>query len=126
MPNKGTPSGSCAAEREELVAKWERSGLTQREYCRQIGIPVTTFDYYRRRQLARTEEARTGVSAPPAVATPLVQVRLAEDQRPATASPATAPSAGFAITLRNGRRLETGWEYPAAALAHLIAIVEQA
>lgn len=124
MPSKRTQSGSTATERERLVAKWERSGLTQREYCRQIGIPVTTFDYYRRRQLARTEEARTGVSAPPAVATPLVQVRLAEHQPP-TASPTTAPSAGFAITLRNGRRLEAGWAYPAAALAQLIAIVEQ-
>ncbi len=125
MPSKGTPSGSPATEREELVAKWERSGLTQREYCQQVGIPVTTFNYYRRRQLARADEARAAIVVPGPNPTPLVQVRLAEDQPP-TASPTTAPSAGFAITLRNGRRLEAGWEYPAAALAQLIAIVEQA
>ena len=32
---------------KRLVAGYERSGLSRREYCQQTGLPITTLDYYR-------------------------------------------------------------------------------
>ena len=38
-----------ASEIREILQGYEESGLTRRQYCSQIGLPVTTFDYYRNR-----------------------------------------------------------------------------
>lgn len=96
-------SGLDAADAARLVEGYERSGLTRREYCEQAGIPVSTFDYYRRRQ-ARRKAAQ------------LVPVQLI----------GAARSSNFTLVLGNGRRIESDWGFPNEDLARLVRVAEQA
>lgn len=41
---------------KQVFADWERSGLSQAEYCRQRQLSVTKFGYWRRR-LSRKDES---------------------------------------------------------------------
>ena len=106
---KRNESGRSADETTRLVAAWERSGQTQREYCQRHGIPLTTFDYHRRR--ARQQQ--------PSQAAQLVPVRLV--------SPGPAPEpGGFVLVLVNGRRIEGGWGFAEEGLARLLRVAEGA
>jgi hypothetical protein len=102
MANK-RGSGLSAAEAARLVGGYEESGLTRWDYSQQMGIPVTTLDYYRRRQTSRS-------------AGPLVRVRVLESER----------RTGFAVVMSNGRRIETSWDFAEEELARLVRVVEQA
>lgn len=97
-----------AAEAARLVEGYERSGLTRAEYCRRAGIPVTTLDYYRRRQ---SEHKQPG-------------------QQPAHLLPVTiipaGLSRGFVLALSNGRRIESDWGFSSEELARLVRVAEQA
>lgn len=46
-------------QRLELVKGFRESGLSRAEFCRHHGLPVSTFDYWRR--AARIEEAESTV-----------------------------------------------------------------
>jgi hypothetical protein len=83
------------------IEKFDNSGLTRREFCQRHDIAVTTLDYWRR---AQTRAAR------------LVEVKVA----------ARMPDGGFTLSLRNGRRIETGWRFGEAELTRLIRIAESA
>jgi hypothetical protein len=77
--------------------------MKRAENCRSQGIPVSTLDYYLHRQVLRA------------------QPRLAE----VTVTPeATDPARSFALVLRNGRRIESDWDFPEADLARLIRVAE--
>ena len=95
-------NGLSAAEGARLLAGYEHSGLTRRDYCKQVGIPVTTLDYYRRRQARRF----------PA---PLIPVKVLESAR----------GTGFALVLSNGRRIEGDWGFGEKELARLVRVAEQ-
>lgn len=41
----------------ELIAKWEKSGLSQKEFCQQQRLVLTTFVYYRSVFKKKTVEA---------------------------------------------------------------------
>jgi hypothetical protein len=97
-----------AEEVERLVKGYEESGLSRQEYCRREGMPVTTLDYYRQRT-ARKVAARTTASR-------LVKVKL-------EAAPVQGPC-GFILTLGNGRRIESGWNFVDEEMARLIRIAE--
>src|SRR6266700_2375254 len=84
-----------------ILRAFKNSGLTRREFCQRHGIPVTTLDYWRRRQ-----------SRPPR----LMEVEVAP---PESAS-------GFALVLANGRRIESPWGFADAQLAGLIRVAESA
>jgi hypothetical protein len=92
-----------AEEIERLVEGYQTSGLTRTEYCRRESVPVTTLDYYRRRQTQKEKER-------------LVKVVV-------KAAPAESQSS-FTLVLANGRRIESGWRYGEADLARLIRICE--
>lgn len=62
-----------AARREELVAAWQQSGLTQAAFARREGVRYTTFASWA--QQARQTGERTAARAP--------KVRFAEVQLPA-------------------------------------------
>ena len=81
-----------------LVDGFAKSGMTRREYCEKHNIPVTTFDYWRR---ARKSKPR------------LVEVAIE-----------TQPSAGCALILANGRRIESSWKFAEAELLRLIGVAE--
>jgi hypothetical protein len=97
-----------AEEAARLVADYERSGMTRREYCQRQGIPTTTLDYYRRRQSERRARALAH----------LAPVKLEGEGRPAPG--------GFALVLSNGRRIEGSWGFVEEDLARLLRVAERA
>lgn len=91
------------AAMRELLAEYKKSGLRRGAFCQQRGIPLTTFDYWRR---------ELGTKAKPR----LVKVNLA----------AAEPATHFSLTLVNGRRIEGLWRFGEAELVRLIRIAESA
>lgn len=85
---------------------YEESDLSRREYCRQIGIPVTTLDYYRQRR--------------------------AKKKRKPTLVPVTVDAgvgcwpAPMILALVNGRRIEVSAGFVDEELARLVRVAEQA
>jgi hypothetical protein len=92
-----------AAEAARLLDGFERSNQTRRVYSERVGIPVTTLDYYRRRQ------ARQPTGA-------LVAVKILDPGH----------SHGFTLVLSNGRRIESSWGFAGEELSRLVRIAEQA
>jgi hypothetical protein len=45
MKTKYSPS-----QRKEIIKNWQESGLGKREFCRQQGLHVSTFDYWINRE----------------------------------------------------------------------------
>lgn len=90
-------------EIEQLVERYRASGLTQREYCRQSGIVLSTFSRYLRRRHTPEQE--------------LIRVKVES---------AAEPGTGFALVLSNGRRIESSWGFGDVELARLIRVVESA
>ena len=84
-----------------MVGDYETSGLTRREFCRQLGIPPTTLDYWRR---SCSEKPR------------LVKVEVG----------AVEAAGSFTLSLANGRRIESSWRFAEAELMRLIRIAESA
>lgn len=96
-------------EIEQLLMSYEQSGLSRRQYCDQQGIAVTTFDYYRHRQLKGRRV--------PSQALPLVRVKLKEGY---------PDRKGFTLVLAKDRRIESNWSCNKQDLMRLIRIVEAA
>jgi hypothetical protein len=90
-------------EIEQLLEQYRASGLTQSAYCRQTGMVLSTLGRYLRRDSGVEQQ--------------LIRVEVE--------SPAE-PAAGFALVLRNGRRIESAWGFGEAALTQLIRITEGA
>ena len=90
-------------EVQRLLENYRQSGMTRTAYCRQEGIPVTTLDYYVHRWAGKSKPR-------------LARVLVAAEQ------PAIPTS--FTLTLRSGRRIESGWKFVDADLARLIRIAE--
>jgi len=96
------------AQSAALLDLYRRSGLTRGEFCKQIGMSVTTLDYYRRRE-AKIQERQKHKQR-------LVRVNV-EAEAPVIES-------RFTLILGNGRRIETGARFDEQALARLIRIAE--
>ena len=92
-----------AEEIKALLSGHKASGLTRSEYRGRVGIPVSTFDYYRR-QASLKKSVK------------LVRVKVQPER----------PSSTFTLVLANGRRIESAWEFSEAELARLIHVVEGA
>jgi transposase-like protein len=86
-------------EIRRIVEGYAPSGMTRREYCEKHNIPITTLDYWRRIQKSKPK---------------LVEVAVEAAQ----------PSAGFALVLANGRRIESSWRFAEAELLRLIRAAE--
>lgn len=57
-PGKGTAGyGEWVARWKKLVETWQTSGQSQAAYCRLQGLPVTTFNWWKRRLLAQAPGA---------------------------------------------------------------------
>ena len=94
MKRKPRPGGRTEAEIRKLVKGYEKSGQTRTLYCAGQGLPVSTLDYYRWR-LRRSKPA-------------LVEIDLGETgmELGSHGVPGHEP---VAVVLRNGRRVEIGW-----------------
>ena len=84
-----------------MLGEWEASGLTRRAFCLKRGIPVTTFDYWRREHAGRARVVKVEVAA------------------------AEAAAPNFTLLLANGRRIEC-WSQADEELVRLIRIAERA
>lgn len=82
-----------------IAAGYAASGMTRRAYCHKHGIPLTTLDYWRRRQNPKPR---------------LVEVAVEQQ----------AARPGFALVLRSGRRIESSWSFDEADLLRLIRAAE--
>ena len=86
-----------------VLEEWKRSGQTRQEFCASRSMPLTTFDYWRRELAGKTKPK-------------LVKVEVA----------ASEPATQFTLSLANGRRIESSWQFGEAELARLIRIAESA
>ena len=84
-----------------VVEEYAKSGQKRREFCQRRGIALTTFDYWRRELGAKPK---------------LVKVEVAPLE----------PATQFTLSLANGRRIESSWQFGEAELARLIRIAERA
>jgi hypothetical protein len=89
-----------SSEARRIAEGFVNSGMTRRAYCDKHGIPLTTLDYWRRRQKQKPR---------------LVEVVV---------EPQPAAGFGFTLVLRNGRRIESGWSFEETALQRLIRTAE--
>lgn len=92
-----------AEEVQRLLEGFRQSGESRTTFCRRLGIPVTTLDYYRYRE---ARQARPRLS----------RVKLTGQL--------SDPTATLALVLGNGRRIETNWNFRDADLARLIRIAD--
>ena len=90
-----------AMEMKGVLGEYAKSGLTRREFCQRRGMALTTFDYWRRELASKPK---------------LVKVEVA----------ASEPATQFTLSLANGRRIESSWQFGEAELARLIRIAESA
>jgi hypothetical protein len=91
-----------SAEMRRVVEEYAASGLSRKQFCEQRGIPPPTFDYWHRELRVKPR---------------MVKVKVAT---------ALEPVGHFALTLANGRRIESSWRFADAELARLIRVVESA
>jgi hypothetical protein len=89
-------------EIQSLLEGYHRRTVTRAEYCRQNGIATSTLDYHRRRH----------------------DPKPARFARVKIAAQASEPCTAFALVLRNGRRIESGWNFRDTDLTRLIRVAE--
>jgi hypothetical protein len=105
-----------AAEWKRLTELYESrgSGISREEFCRTHHIARSTLDFWRR---------RSGNQA----VVKLVSVKVAAPAKAAQAAqPTSVARTGFVLSLPNGRRIESTWQFGDAELARLIRIAESA
>src|SRR5882757_4490052 len=126
-----------ASEVKKILQGYEQSGLTRRQYCSQIGLPVTTLDYYRTRW--QGGRGRRQAEAPLAKQTlsldemrrnqnSLMRVELSAPAEPA--NPKDQAHASFTVALVQGQapRIEISGarDFDEVLLGKLIRVVETA
>jgi transposase-like protein len=89
-----------AQEIEELLERYQTSGMTRIAYCQQVGIALSTLGRYLRQHSCGQGLVRVNLDA------------------------ATEPHRSFVLVLSNGRRIESGWQFPDDDLARLIRVAE--
>jgi lambda repressor-like predicted transcriptional regulator len=110
----------------QVVAEFEASGLTLREFSRQQGIPVGTLNGYRKRQ--RVGQRKTSKSES------LVRVEVSAagvEQRTSTlsrnrATAGASETTSLTVVLSGGRRIEIGAGFDGLTLGRLISVLEKA
>jgi len=111
LPLPCTPRGPRAATRQrwtELVAEYERGTLTQRAFCEQHSLALSSFARWRRRVLGERADA------PPA----FVRVSLAEERAVDRAESLSAHA--LRVTLPSGVRIDGVSATNVALLAELV------
>ena len=98
------------------LRRWEQAGITQAEYCRQHGLSVAAFRWWRRKFLREGRLAtRDGGPAGPG----FVEVV-------ASMSPGSGASDVYEIVLANQRRLRLWGRFESDAVRMLVSVLEGA
>lgn len=95
----------------DLVTRWQRSGLTVREFCRQQRLSEPSFYVWRRRLRPRGRLSAHGNAAPA-----FVKVTVA-------AAPAAHPA--LEVLLAGGRVLRVPTGFDPVALRQLLRLLEE-
>jgi hypothetical protein len=90
-------------EVRSLLEGYRQRSVTRAEFCRQQGIATSTLDYYVRRY----GSPKVGRFA---------RVKISAQAREAASA--------FTLVLRNGRRIESAWNFRDADLVRLIRVAE--
>jgi hypothetical protein len=97
----------------KLLGSWERSGLSQAEFCRRRGIKAVNFAWWKR----RLRGPRSPVSKPGRRGKgpgPFVEVRLA----------GASSSSAYEVVLAGGRSIRVPSQFDPQILSGLITAVE--
>lgn len=95
---------------QRWLSRWERSGLTQSEFCRRHGLKLANFAWWKRKLMSQVGSCR-----PQAALAKFVEVAL----------PAGRAS-GYEVVLSGGRVVRVPDEFEAEAVSRLIVAVESA
>jgi hypothetical protein len=98
------------AQWRALVAGYETSGVSQRDFCERRGVALSTFRYWRARLARDAGEVRT---APPR-ALQLVPVQV-------VAEPPAGTGSGIALLAGGGVRIELAAGFDAVTLQRVLA-----
>ena len=90
---------SRAEVMQELIARWERSGLSQREFAEQEGVAYSQLLYWRRRLKGFPDRKRAKRRAEPAELAP---VRIIPDAPRTTEAFELRMSGGLAVSVPPG------------------------
>ena len=126
MPNVRHGESDRARYWARMVAAWERSALTQAEFCRRRGVNPVTFSGWKGRLLGQGDSSSSSTGRPSAGASTgktvrrgggFVELRLPGGLCP----PATA---GYEIVLPRGRAIRLPVDFDLDAVSRLITAVE--
>ncbi len=125
MARKRVESSERDGRWRRLVDEWRESELTQEAFCRERGVAVASFRWWKWK-LGLPGRPPAGVCARREGLEPslpaFVPVRIVEP----AARPAGAPGAGaFELELPGGWRLRVPAHFEAESLARLLAVVEE-
>jgi hypothetical protein len=124
MASMGSTKTARARQMRGVVARWERSGLTQREFAARNGLTPTTISWWRHvfRRAAEGQRPSRGDGAAPRwsgsgrrVAS-LVEVKLA--------APANSGGGGLEVVLRTGHLVRVPAHFEPATLRAVVAALE--
>ena len=123
------------------VAAWERSGMTQAEYCRRRRIKAGSFAWWTRqllgpargrptrpadrpKQSAKASKQRGGLTKPPERAKRRAQ--SAKLSAPFVELPLVTafPAPTYDLVLVGGRTIRIPWQFDPQVLSRLISVVE--
>jgi len=117
---------------ERLVAAWEKSGLSQAEFCRRRGVKVSAFAWWKRQLRGRTKKVRRrgrrDMGGPKSrrragfaeVALPKAMLNVASRGM----STFEVGSSGYEIVLLSGRLIRLPQGFDPSVVAPLITAVE--
>jgi transposase len=108
------------AEADRLVAEYEASGMSRREFCARQGVALGTLDLYRKRQRREAMAARAPGGSRGSGAK-LVAVEVAGKEKKEWER-----GCGLAVVLGKGRRIEVRASFDEATLKRLVDLLEKA
>ncbi len=107
---------------QRLVAAWEKSGLSQAEFCRRRKVKAVNFGWWKRKLgsmskshpgTGRSGSTRTG-SSPRSAKPQFVEFRMTD----------AAGASAYEVVLRSGRVLRLPQDFDPAVVAQLVVAVE--
>lgn len=102
----------------EIMSAWAQSGLSQTSFCRERGIPYSTFQYWRYQRKVR-ENGVTRSPEPVSVPPPFLPVQVIKS-RPVIEEECRA----LTVLLPGGCRIEVGTDFDPDTLRKIIDTLE--
>ena len=108
-------------EWQERVESWQRSGLSQREFCRRHGYALATFNRKAVRLLGKSSEAAV---APTGESPQWLEVRMSGSRLESSGRAERLLGEGFEVVLAGGYRVCLGPHFDAEGLRRLLRVLE--